>query len=269
MQPRGAAFVPRETAGERAKRIEVALQIRERIIARRIVQAFVAGLAGGADGEDGRLDGFGSVQAIVAADLEKANVALAAVEIPFEGRGHGDDAGGLEDAGFLGKRISEARGVRSWRTEERVAIFGNVGNGENFAIAEADKAFAEARFGVVVRKSGGALAGGGQARGKFVEAVDAGDFFDEIDFAFDFGAPGRLRALPSSEQRAFRTAILIDAHGSETEGAEAGFDLLVGNVGAHDAEQLGAGEENFLGRAIAGIGIDNPGEEFAAGELQD
>ena len=126
------------------------------------------------------------------ADLEKADIALAAVEIPFEGRSHGDDAGGLEDVGFLGKWIGEARRLHVGRTEERVAIFGNVGNGEDFAIAEADQAFAEARFGFVMRKARGALAGSGQARRKFVEAVDAGDFFDEIDFALDFGAPGRL-----------------------------------------------------------------------------
>src|SRR5713226_367232 len=194
MQPAGATFVPRETTGERAEHIEVALQIRKRIIARRIVQTFFASLTGGTDSEDGRLDRFAATQAIVAADLEEANVALPAIEVPFEGRGHGDDAGGLEDAGFLRKWIGEARGLHVRRTEESVAVFGDVRNGEDFAIAEADEAFAEARFGFVVRETRGALAGCGQARGKFVEAIDAGYFFDEIDFAFDFGAPGRLRA---------------------------------------------------------------------------
>jgi len=53
MQPAGATFVPRETTGERAERIEVALQIRKRIIARRIVQTFFASLTGGTDSEDG------------------------------------------------------------------------------------------------------------------------------------------------------------------------------------------------------------------------
>src|SRR5260370_26239761 len=43
------------------------------------------------------LDGFGAAQAIVAADLEEAQVALSAVEIPLERGGHGDDASGLED----------------------------------------------------------------------------------------------------------------------------------------------------------------------------
>src|ERR1700687_732032 len=269
MEPSGTSFVPRDTAAERAQRVKVALQIRERIVARSIVQAFFAGLPGGADGEDGRLDGLGSVQAIVAADLKKANVALAAVEVPFQGRGHGDDAGGLEDAGFLGEWIGETRGLRVRCTKERVAIFGDVGNGEDFAIAEPDEALAEARFGFIVRKARGSLAGSRKTRRKFVEPVDAGDFLDEIDFALDFRAPGRLRALPGSEQGAFGAAILIDTHGSETEGGEAGFDLLVGNVGAHDAEELGAGEQNCPGHAFAGIGVNNSGEEFASGELQD
>jgi hypothetical protein len=48
-------------------------------------------------------------------------------------------------------------------------------------------------------KARGALAGGGQARRKFIESVDARDFFDEIDFAGDFGAPGRRGAFPNGE----------------------------------------------------------------------
>jgi len=74
----------------------------------------------------------------VAADLEEAQVALAAVENSTRVRRPCDDAGGLEDIGFLGKRIGEARGLCVWRTKERVAIFGDVGNGDDFAIAEAD-----------------------------------------------------------------------------------------------------------------------------------
>ena len=80
-------------------------------------------------------------------------------------------------------------GATSVRTEQGVALFGDVRNGQDFAIAETDEPFAQTRFGFVVWQASGALARGGQARRKFVEAVDARDFFDEIDFAFDFGAP--------------------------------------------------------------------------------
>ncbi len=189
-------------------------------------------MAGCAEREDRCLDGFGAAQAIVAADLEETHVALAAIEIPLESGGHGDDASGLEDIGFLGERIGEARGLCVWRTKERVAIFGDVGNGDDFAIAEADQTLAEARFGFVVRETRGSDAGGGQARGKFVEAINAGDFFDEIDFAFHFGAPRGLGAFPRGQERTFGAAILIDADGCEAEGAQAGLNLLVGNVGS-------------------------------------
>src|SRR4029077_7840494 len=50
---------------------------------------------------------------------------------------------------------------------------------------------------------------------------------------------------------------------------EARFDLLVGNVRAHHAKQFRPSKLNFLGRALAGIYVDNAGEQFAAGKLQD
>src|SRR4030088_816273 len=132
MQPCGAAFGPRETTAEGAKRVKVTLQICKRIVSRRIVQTFFASLAGGAHGEDRSLDGFAATQPIVAADLEEANVALAAIEIPFKGRRHGDNAGGFKDVGFFGEWIGEARGLHIGWTEQSVAVFGDVGNGENF-----------------------------------------------------------------------------------------------------------------------------------------
>ena len=85
--------------------------------------------------------------------------------------------------------LARRAGCDIGRAEQSVALFGDVRDGENFAIAEADEPFAQTRFRFVVRKASGTLARGGQARRKFVEAVDARDFFDEIDFARHFGAP--------------------------------------------------------------------------------
>ena len=83
-------------------------------------------------------------------------------------------------------------------------------------------------------------------------AVDAGDFFDEIDLALDVGAPGRLRAFPRGEKRIRRAAIVIDAHWSKTERAKDGFDILVGNVSAHDAQEFRARDGDFTRRALSG-----------------
>jgi len=189
-------------------------------------------LAGGAEGEDGSLDGFGAAQAIVVADLEEAQDALAAVEIPLECGGHGDDAGGLEDVGFLGERIGlGARAVRLGDGRARPRSSAKWGMVMIFAIAEADQAFAEARFGFVVRETCGSGSSSREARKEFIQPVDAGDLFDEIDFAFHFGAPRGLGAFPRGQERTFGAAILIDADGCEARGAQAGLNLLVGNVG--------------------------------------
>src|SRR5260370_28227096 len=96
-------------------------------------------------------------------------------------------------------------------------------------MAETGEAFGQASFGCVVREARRTLPRRGQTWGKFIEAVNTRNLFDQVDFAFDFGAPGRLRAFPRSEKRTFRAAVLIASHRRETERAEAGFDLPVRN----------------------------------------
>src|SRR5712692_5732003 len=142
-------------------------------------------------------------------------------------------------------------------------------NRQNFAIAETDEPFAQLCFGFVVREACGALPSGRKPRRKFIEAVNSRNFFDEIDLALDFGAPGRLRAFPSGEEGAFRAAVVVDSNGSETQRAETGFNLFVGDVGAHHAENFGARHADLFRGALAGIDVNNTGEQFAAGKLQN
>ena len=82
-------------------------------------------------------------------------------------------------------------------------------------IAEADETFAQTRFRFVVRKASRTDACGRQTRRKFIQAVHAGDFFDEIDFALDIGAPGWLRAFPRRQERICGAAILVNAFRSK------------------------------------------------------
>ena len=49
------------------------------------------------------------------ANFEESHVALSVIEIPLDGRGHGDGAGGLQDVGFFAERIREFRGNRFQR----------------------------------------------------------------------------------------------------------------------------------------------------------
>ena len=57
------------------------------------------------------------MQAVVAADFEKAGVALAVIEIPFEGCCHRYEAIRTEDAGFFGEGIRKASGRDPFRAE--------------------------------------------------------------------------------------------------------------------------------------------------------
>src|SRR2546428_6127488 len=111
-----------------------------------------------------------------------------------------------------------------------------------------------------MREARRSLASRRQTRREFIEAVNAGNFFDQINFAFDLGAPGGLRAFPGGEERAFRAAVMVDSNGSETEGAEARLDLLVRNVGAHDAKNLGACHANLFRGAFAWVDVNNAGQ---------
>ncbi len=269
VSPSGSALLPVEAAGKRADGVEIAFQIGEFVLAGVFVDALFAGFACCADRQNRRFDGCASVEAIAAADFEEADVALAVIEIPFESGGHGDQAIRTENAGFFRERIRKACGRDAFGAEKRVALFRNVRNRQDFAIAETNQTFADAQFGFVFRQALRALACSGQARRKFIEAVDARNFFDQIDFAFDFSAPGGLRAFPRGEQRAFRAAIFADSNGSKAQRAENRFDLLVGYVGTHHAKKLRARQLDFLWRAFAGIDIDDASKQFAASELQD
>src|ERR1700730_14461151 len=269
MQPFRTAFLPRKAASKQARGVDVTFQIGETVVAGRIIEVFFAGFAGRADGDHPGFHRFTARDAIVAGHLEQAHVTLAVVEVPFERRGHGDDTGRTQDAGFFRQRIRQPRGSRLGRAEQRVAFLGHVGNGENFSVTEADQTLAQARFGFVVGQAGGALACRGQARRKFVQAVDARDLFDQIDFALDLPAPGGLRAFPGCQQRFRRAAVLVHAYRSKPEGAEGRLDLPIGDVRAHDAENFRAGQADFLRRALARVDVHHAREQFADGILED
>src|SRR5579859_3514186 len=196
MEPAWTTCLPQEAAGEGADGVEVAFEVcefeRSSILA--FHDTFFAGFAGRADRENRRLNGRTSFEAVAAADFEQAHVALAVIEIPFESGGHGDEAVRTKHAGFLRERIRKARWGDALGPEKGIAFFGDMRNRQDFAIAETDQAFAHTQFRLELRQSLRALARGGKARRKFIEAVNARDFLDQIDFAFDFGAPGRLRS---------------------------------------------------------------------------
>ena len=142
-------------------------------------------------------------------------------------------------------------------------------NRQDFAVAETDEPFTQTRFRFVIWQSRCALPRHGQTRRKFVEAINPRDFFDEIDFAFHFRAPRRLRTFPRGEKRTLRATILVDSNGSEAERAEARFYFLVGHVRAHNTENFRARHADLFRRALSWININDAGKEFAASKLQN
>src|SRR5262249_18697634 len=95
MKPIRDAFLPAQTASKTPEIVQIAFEIGELIFARSLVDVFFAGFSGRSDGEHGGLDGFGAVEPIVTGDLEQTHVPLAMVEVPLDGRGHGDEARGF------------------------------------------------------------------------------------------------------------------------------------------------------------------------------
>ena len=103
----------------------------------------------------------------------------------------------------------------------------------DFAIAKADEALRAARssgsnFAEALRALAGERRGGANRNGNFSEAADARDFFSIRCFAFYFGAPTRLGALPRGQPGALSAAILADSNEHETERTENRLDFFVG-----------------------------------------
>ena len=134
-------------------RVKIAFQVAKIVIARRIVKSLQACGARRANGQHASLDGFAVEETIVLANFEEPHMALAVIEVPLDGGGHGDRAGGFQDAGFFTERIRQFRGHGVGGTEQFVAFFGNVRDGENFLIAKADQPFAQTGLRFLMRQS--------------------------------------------------------------------------------------------------------------------
>src|SRR5208282_62834 len=269
VQPLRTAIFPVKAAGKRADGIEIAFQIGEIIFARRIVQTLFAGRTGGANGKNARLRWLAIHDVILAANFKQPDVALPVIQIPLNGAGQGHEAGGFQHSRFFGKRIRELRRLRVRRTEQVVALFRHVRDGKRFLIPEPDQALAQAGLRFVMRQTRRSDSGYRQTRREVVQTIEPCDFLDQIDFALDVRAPGRSRALPSGQQRIRGAAIIVHAHGSKTKRAENGFEIFVGNVRAHHAQEFRARQGDLFWRALSWIHVHDSGEQFATGKLQD
>ena len=144
--------------------------------------------------------------------------------------------------GVFRERIADHRGRNALGAKHLVAPRIDQRNLHNFLIAERDHALAQAILRLGVRQAVRGLLRGRQARRKFVVAVVPRDFFDQVDAARHVAPPGRLLAFPHriSEPALPRFASL--RIGLKSERAENFFDVAIGNVRAHHAQQFLARE---------------------------
>jgi len=209
--------------------------------------------------------------------FEEADFADVAVEIVREHGDHAGDEGWAQERGLFGERVLHGDGclrlggVRSsfgrcphlrsemWGTrirglvEEVGVVLRGEGAGDGFAEAEGEEAGADGGFFGV----GGLRdddAGCGEGVGEAVVAVDAGDFFDEVDLALEVETPGG--EFGSVDGLILTQAVEeeIAAKGGEVLGDDLRGDAGGVDGGAEVAFDLGDGELD--GRTRGGAGFD-------------
>jgi len=134
-------------------------------------------------------------------------------------------------------------------------------------VAEANQNFAQAVVGFSIFEARGGKFCRREARRKFVDAVNSGDFFDEVNFARHVAAPGRPAAFPCGFRRSCAASRRIGTHGPETQSRENRFDLGVGDVPAHHAQKFPASQLDQWRLCASWVDIDDARERFAAAQL--
>lgn len=106
--------------------------------------------------------------------------------------------------------------------------------------------------------------------GDFIDAVEAGDFLDEVDLAFEVGSPGR-----DGERGGFGWGLgCVDwagftGGGLQAEAGEEAIHFLGGQFEAEEGIGFFVAERDLFGGEGLGVGIDGALGESAAGELDD
>ena len=141
------------------------------------------------EGKRGALFDFFGGSAEDGAEFEEAHVADIAMEIAGDRREHAGNERGTQHAGFFTERVAERHDLAGLWRSERGFGGGAEGAGDGFVESGGEQRAAHGGFASAQGKRLHAFAEGGQRVGEAVVAVDAGDFFNEVDFAFEIEAP--------------------------------------------------------------------------------
>ena len=158
--------------------------------------------AGSADGEGGALfdAGVGGIRRAGedGAHLEEGSAFDVAADVEGEHVEHAGEERGAEHAGFGAERIAESDGRIGLAGEAGGIVGGTEGGGDGLVPAEGEQGAADGGFFFGPGKFDDGAGERGKRIAEAVVAVDAGDFFDEVDFALEVETPaGQRTAWPA------------------------------------------------------------------------
>ena len=165
----------------------------------RVKRALLRRVPSGGECERGALFHFFSGAAEDGAEFEQAHIVDVTMEVAGDMRQDAGNQRGTQHAGFFAERIAERNDLAGLRRGERSFGGGAEGAGDGFVESGGEQSAADGGFSFGPGQRLHAFAECGQRVGEAVVAVDAGDFFDEVDFAFEVEAPAGKRDLPSPE----------------------------------------------------------------------
>ncbi len=158
--------------------------------------AYVRKSACGSKGERGTFVDLFRGSAEDGAEFEEAHVADVAMEVSGDGRKHAGNERRAQHAGFIVERIADWHYLARCR-RGKCGIGGRTeGAGDGFVKSGSEQRAADGGFGFGPRQGLHAFAECGKRVSEAVVSVDARDFFDEIDFAFEVEAPTGKLNLP-------------------------------------------------------------------------
>src|ERR1700739_774656 len=155
-----------------------------------------------------------------------------------------------EHAGLFAERIADRNNLAGDRRSQRGFGGGAESAGDGFVESGSEQRWADSGLGFGPGQCFYAFAEGGKRVGEAVVAVDAGNFFDEIDFALEVEAPAWQAHMPYE---------CLGGVGEEfaSETCECGFDERRGN--AFLVFRLAENAVDFAERERNGLAIGSAG----------
>src|SRR6185312_1872605 len=182
---------------------------------------FAEGMASGSDGQGGALIYFLRQAAEDGSCLEERGVFHVAVEVEGDHRDHSRKKRGAEHSGFFAQWIAHCHDGVGLRSEKRGVGGGAEGGGDGLGPAHGEQGLTHRGFFRGPGKFDDGAGEGGQRVLEAVVAVDAGDFFDEVDFALEVESPAWERDLPGFVSARFQTAAKAGKEGFGGSGGDA------------------------------------------------